>query len=237
LHGKERLFPVNYVEKVSSTPSSANQNGTSKPIANTQGDKFLFYGCAMYSYTGQYDDELSFQRGDVLKIIAEQMNGWYRGNIVNLSRSSTSVSEEEPQQQEDETIGEDGIVGLIPGNYVQRLTLAEVKDMQAKASLRTMNKEQRRRALPTPPTKKTQALTSSTSSQGAPPLPKTPPPNSPSTVALHSTAAPVTKQQYSASSSSYKTQDDSNYNTNRETEPLLSGGKTEGNNSCCCIIV
>ena len=56
----------------------------------------LFYGLviAIYDYSADKDDELSFSENSVIYVIRKNDDGWYEGVM-------------------------DGITGLFPGNYVE----------------------------------------------------------------------------------------------------------------------
>lgn len=51
---------------------------------------------ALYQYVGQDVDELSFNVGDIIDIILEDISGWWKGRLR-------------------------GKEGLFPGNYVQKI--------------------------------------------------------------------------------------------------------------------
>ena len=52
---------------------------------------------ALYSYTAQSSDELSFHKGSVITVLSKEDGDWWRGEV-------------------------NGLVGLFPSNYVQPLT-------------------------------------------------------------------------------------------------------------------
>ncbi|RPA83678.1 hypothetical protein BJ508DRAFT_207045 [Ascobolus immersus RN42] len=59
----------------------------------------LKYARALYSYTPVINEELGFQKGDVLAILRLQDDGWWEGEVV----------------------GNEGIRGLVPSNYLQNV--------------------------------------------------------------------------------------------------------------------
>ena len=54
---------------------------------------------ALYSYTPVISEELGFSKGDVLAILRLQDDGWWEGEVV----------------------GNEGIRGLVPSNYLQNV--------------------------------------------------------------------------------------------------------------------
>ena len=56
----------------------------------------MFSVVAIYDYTKDKDDELSFNEGAVIYVIKKNDDGWYEGVL-------------------------DGTTGLFPGNYVEEL--------------------------------------------------------------------------------------------------------------------
>lgn len=57
---------------------------------------FLFLVVAIYDYTKDKEDELSFQEGAIIYVIKKNDDGWYEG-VMN------------------------GVTGLFPGNYVESI--------------------------------------------------------------------------------------------------------------------
>lgn len=65
---------------------------TSKPKPSSQN-----LVLALYSYTAQSSDELSFHKGSVIAVLSKEDGEWWKGEV-------------------------NGTVGLFPSNYVQPLT-------------------------------------------------------------------------------------------------------------------
>jgi len=63
-------------------------------------NKFITYNCfllervmALYPYQAQNEDELSFEKGDVISVLAKEEASWWRGEL-------------------------NGVSGVFPSNYV-----------------------------------------------------------------------------------------------------------------------
>ena len=79
-NGRQGYFPLKYVEKSHFTVDRSNAVKYS----------------AVFSYTAQNDDEITFSTGDVINLISKSMDSWWRGELR-------------------------GKIGLFPANYVQEL--------------------------------------------------------------------------------------------------------------------
>ncbi|KAJ4331472.1 formin-binding protein [Didymella glomerata] len=64
---------------------------------NRDGRIILNYSRAMYTYTAQIPEELTFSKGDILAVLRLQDDGWWEAEVV----------------------GKDGRPGLVPSNYLQ----------------------------------------------------------------------------------------------------------------------
>lgn len=96
-NGITGLFPSNFVEK-----KSVLENGLGKPTpeeSTKNRQSAPYYAISIHDYEANYGDELSFKKGDRLRIIEEEMNGWFKGYVEG---------------------GNESLIGLIPGNYIQR---------------------------------------------------------------------------------------------------------------------
>ncbi|KAK7516712.1 uncharacterized protein IWZ02DRAFT_300526 [Phyllosticta citriasiana] len=70
-----------------------------RPQTMVQPDpRVLHYARAMYPYTAQIPEELSFAKHDILAILREQDDGWWAAEVVG---------------------GQPGAYGLVPSNYLQ----------------------------------------------------------------------------------------------------------------------
>lgn len=54
------------------------------------------FACALFDYKPRYGDELSFQRGDIIRLTKREGSGWYRGLLQGQKEAM-----------------------LVPGNYLQ----------------------------------------------------------------------------------------------------------------------
>ena len=79
-NGRQGYFPLKYVEKSQFVADKSN------------GVKYS----AVFSYTAQNDDEITFNRGDVINLISKSTDNWWRGELS-------------------------GKIGVFPANYVQEL--------------------------------------------------------------------------------------------------------------------
>lgn len=91
IDGKLGLFPANFVQKINSSNSDSKSKSKTLP----------FVAVSLYGYHGNSADELSFSKGEKLKIIGQEMNGWYKGFLVKAPNK----------------------IGLIPGNYIDKQML------------------------------------------------------------------------------------------------------------------
>merc|ERR1719237_1246248 len=77
--GKKRAvgwFPASYVKLLAGNEASGSTE-TNAPAATNGagGEKYS----AIYSYAGQYEDELSFEAGDVIMVLAKEEADWWKG--------------------------------------------------------------------------------------------------------------------------------------------------------------
>jgi len=91
--GKKRSvgwFPASYVKLLAANEggSSAAEPGTN----NSSGEKYT----ALYTYEAQYEDELSFEAGDTVLVVAKDEADWWKGECQ-------------------------GKTGVFPSNYVEPL--------------------------------------------------------------------------------------------------------------------
>jgi len=95
--GKKRAvgwFPASYVQLMGGgddkkeSPTAAADNPAAAPAQG--GEKVV----ALFAYSGQYEDELSFEAGEEITIVAKDEEAWWRGEV-------------------------DGRTGVFPSNYVE----------------------------------------------------------------------------------------------------------------------
>merc|ERR1719483_1261912 len=94
--GKKRAvgwFPASYVKLLAGDGGAAAANGNGSAGSDEQkeaapaeasaagGEKFT----ALFQYTAQYEDELSFEAGDVILVTAKEEEAWWRGEVGGKS--------------------------------------------------------------------------------------------------------------------------------------------------------
>lgn len=84
------------------SPSQMSSRTRSKSVAEPRqytrdGRMILHYSRAMYMYSAQIPEELTFAKGDILAVLRLQDDGWWEAEVV----------------------GKDGRRGLVPSNYLQ----------------------------------------------------------------------------------------------------------------------
>merc|ERR1719483_798624 len=94
--GKKRAvgwFPASYVKLLAGDGGAAAANGNGSAGSDEQkeaapaeasaagGEKFT----ALFPYTAQYEDELSFEAGDVILVTAKEEEAWWRGEVGGKS--------------------------------------------------------------------------------------------------------------------------------------------------------
>jgi hypothetical protein len=67
--------------------------------------KFVDIFTALYDYNSQHEEELTFKADDTLYILENDDSDWYKAQLKPKSA------------------GEDGLIGLVPANYVQRVSI------------------------------------------------------------------------------------------------------------------
>ncbi|XP_066905734.1 intersectin-1 isoform X3 [Halyomorpha halys] len=93
--GKKRQigwFPASYV-KLLGASGKASQPQSRKSSESGLTDTLLERVVALYQYTAQNEDELSFEKGDIVTVLAKDEPSWWKGEL-------------------------NGAVGLFPSNYV-----------------------------------------------------------------------------------------------------------------------
>ncbi|XP_072144791.1 intersectin-1 isoform X5 [Dermacentor andersoni] len=95
--GKKRQtgwFPATYVKVLGGSGTSSSRNSPVPATfgSSTRGEQVR----ALFPFIGQQDDELSFQKGDILVVLSKEDASWWKGEIA-------------------------GRVGLFPANYVEPL--------------------------------------------------------------------------------------------------------------------
>ncbi|GFY53570.1 intersectin-1 [Trichonephila inaurata madagascariensis] len=103
--GKKRQigwFPASYVKELSGSRASSNRS-TPEPMLYSRFNENMNGGpqqsdqvVALYPFTGQHSDELTFQKGDIITLVNADDPAWWKGEI-------------------------NGAVGLFPSNYVEVL--------------------------------------------------------------------------------------------------------------------
>ncbi|XP_023316913.1 intersectin-2 isoform X3 [Trichogramma pretiosum] len=99
--GKKRQigwFPASYVKVLQSSRPASNR---STPVSHRYqdsptGDPFAEKVMALYPYKAQNDDELSFEKGDVIVVLSKDEDSWWRGDL-------------------------NGTTGVFPSNYVSSM--------------------------------------------------------------------------------------------------------------------
>ncbi|XP_075552578.1 dynamin associated protein 160 [Dermacentor variabilis] len=95
--GKKRQtgwFPATYVKVLGGSGTSSSRNSPVPATfgSSTRGEQVR----ALFPFIGQQDDELSFQKGEILVVLSKEDASWWKGEIA-------------------------GRVGLFPANYVEPL--------------------------------------------------------------------------------------------------------------------
>lgn len=67
---------------------------------------------ALYDYTAQSPDELSLTEDDTLYILESDDPEWWKAKLRRLNEDGTPVQDESTEEA-------DGLVGLVPANYVE----------------------------------------------------------------------------------------------------------------------
>ncbi|CAL1275959.1 unnamed protein product [Larinioides sclopetarius] len=108
--GKKRQigwFPASYVKELSGSRASSNRS-TPEPMLYSRFNENLNGGpqqsdqvVALYPFTGQHSDELTFQKGDIITLVNADDPSWWKGEF-------------------------NGAVGLFPSNYVEVLNKSAV---------------------------------------------------------------------------------------------------------------
>ncbi|KAL3194266.1 hypothetical protein MRX96_016398 [Rhipicephalus microplus] len=92
--GQTGWFPATYVKVLGGSGANSSRNSP-VPAAfgsSTRGEQVR----ALFPFIGQQEDELSFQKGDVLVVLSKEDSSWWKGELA-------------------------GRVGLFPANYVEPL--------------------------------------------------------------------------------------------------------------------
>merc|ERR1719244_2022155 len=84
--GKKRAvgwFPASYVKLLAGDGGAANGNTTTEatPATAAGGEKHT----ALFPYTAQYEDELSFEAGDTIMVTGKEEEAWWRGEVGGKS--------------------------------------------------------------------------------------------------------------------------------------------------------
>lgn len=116
IKGKKRQigwFPASYVKPLSGSGTSSNrstpdaqqqqqkQQADETVNGTTQPQPSLDQVVALYPFTAQHEDELTFQKGQVITVHNKEDTAWWRGEI-------------------------NGVVGLFPANYVEPLEKSRI---------------------------------------------------------------------------------------------------------------
>nr|XP_037281605.1 intersectin-1-like isoform X2 [Rhipicephalus microplus] len=120
--GKKRQtgwFPATYVKVLGGSGANSSRNSP-VPAAfgsSTRGEQVR----ALFPFIGQQEDELSFQKGDVLVVLSKEDSSWWKGELA-------------------------GRVGLFPANYVEPLDrpvdkCGSLQEILFSASLSTREKK------------------------------------------------------------------------------------------------
>ncbi|XP_019897501.1 SH3 domain-containing kinase-binding protein 1 isoform X3 [Esox lucius] len=109
LHGRRGLFPDNFVREIKKGmkrevgPKSDLSNGSASPLSEPslrparKGEQIRQRRCkASFSYVPQNDDELELKIGDVIDILEEVEEGWWKGTL-------------------------NGKIGMFPSNFIKEL--------------------------------------------------------------------------------------------------------------------
>jgi hypothetical protein len=67
--------------------------------------KFVDICTALYDYNSQHEEEITFKADDTLYILENDDSDWYKAQLKPKSA------------------GEDDVIGLVPANYVQRVSI------------------------------------------------------------------------------------------------------------------
>ena len=70
---------------------------------------------AVYTYAGQYEDELSFEEGDVITVLSKDEADWWKGELNGKS-------------------------GVFPSNYVEPFKCKFASDLSTKCFLMTLSR-------------------------------------------------------------------------------------------------
>ncbi|KAL1006533.1 hypothetical protein UPYG_G00073510 [Umbra pygmaea] len=109
LHGRRGLFPDNFVREIKkgmkreAVPKSDLSNGSASPLSESslrparKGEQIRLRRCkASFSYVPQNDDELELKIGDVIEVLEEVEEGWWKGTL-------------------------NGKTGMFPSNFIKEL--------------------------------------------------------------------------------------------------------------------
>lgn len=76
--------------------------------------KYLNICSALYDYTAQNEEEISFKAQDVLYILEKEDPDWHKAQL--------------------KVANTDGPIGLIPANYIEKVTLIQHKKKKRKTN-------------------------------------------------------------------------------------------------------
>jgi len=119
--GQEGLFPVNYVEISPSSKKEEKTEQVPRPEARRSKEESnnfakeeieTFTALAIFDYEAAFEDEMTFNQDDLISITELVMDGWYMGSK------------------------NDGQSGIVPGNYIRKLSKEEAKALHNKAAMK-----------------------------------------------------------------------------------------------------
>ncbi|XP_028414309.1 CD2-associated protein-like isoform X2 [Dendronephthya gigantea] len=95
LHGKRGMFPENFVEEISKnvvaeTKSTEMKPTPAAPVVNEKNT----LAKVTFDYDAENDDELTLKEGDVVKVLDQEEEGWWKGEL-------------------------NGNIGVFPSNFVE----------------------------------------------------------------------------------------------------------------------
>ncbi|XP_064474232.1 intersectin-1-like isoform X3 [Ornithodoros turicata] len=96
--GKKRQtgwFPASYVKALSGSGANSARSSPVPLVSSSQAEQVR----ALFAFTAQHEDELTFQKGDTLNIVSKEDPAWWKGELG-------------------------GQVGFFPANYVEPLAKA-----------------------------------------------------------------------------------------------------------------